>query len=180
MRRLRGDQRGITVVELLVVLTILGIISAIVAVSTIRGLQADSQARERITAFEDMQIALERMSREVRAANPVVSAADDEIVVQVFRDDDWHCFRYALDGSDLVTQQQSTDGCQTFSDDERVLVGGLDDVGPAVFAYRDRDGYSLTEPIDTGDIGTVRITFVRSLLGERDVEVSTVVTLRNA
>jgi type II secretory pathway pseudopilin PulG len=180
-RSLRRGELGLSVVELLVVLTIFGVISAIIAVTTTRGLQADSQARERITAFEDMQIGLERMSREVRAADPVISAQGDEIVVQVFRSGECLRYRYTLDGAVLRTQQwRSTDDCQTLTNlGEQVLFRGLEPTSD-LFEYQDRQGNALSEPIAAGNIGTVRIRLIRPLVGDREAEVSTVVRLRNS
>lgn len=183
-RRRAADQRGITVVEILVVVALLGIVGAIVASSMVRGFQADAEARDRITAFEDMQVALERMSREIRGANPLLLAEDDQIEVQVLRDGQCLHFRYRLpDGEEdvLVRQRRSTDGCNTFTDlAEQPLMQGLE--GGPIFEYRDRHGQVLDPdegPI-VGDVRTVRITFQRSLIRDRQVEVNTIVQLRNS
>lgn len=175
-KRVRASD-GATLVEVLIVLVLLAIVGAVVGSGVMTGLRADAQARDRISAFEDMQFTLERMSREIRAADPLLLADDDEIHVRVFRGGECLEFEYELDGADLmITQRRSTDGCDTFeSDSTQLLISDLD-AGP-MFEYRN----SVGDPASDLDETTfVRITFVRSLANQQPVTVSTVVGLRNA
>ena len=188
--------RGFTLVELIVVLGLMAIIGAIIATSVSRGLQADTQARSRIEALEDMQVAMERMSREIRAANPVEEAADNAIKVWVHREDSCHLFTYELVGQDLIARQDRFESdcvTSTGTSGELILLQGLanDDVDTAVFTYwstrpghedpGDEDAEPLDTPLtDVGDVSFVEISLVHELaLNQRPITVSTVVGLRN-
>lgn len=187
---------GFTVVELLVVLTLLAVIGAIVAVSMSRGLQADAQARSRIEAFEDMQVAMERMTREIRGASPVrageavLEEADAETLQFLVRRAGSEClrFRYGVndDGDTLLAaQQRSDDDCAegTFGAwSEQLLVRDLEPGRPPFTFYRDDDREEALDPgtMRLADVAFVEITFQRTLvLDQRPVTVSTVVGLRN-
>ena len=184
----RGRSSGFTVVELLVVLLLLGIVSSVVAGGLIRGQRADAQAQARIAAFEEMQIALERVSREVRAAStPLPDDVLDEdgewLQVDVLREG--ICIRFTFEvGADdalRVSEQRSTDDCDNFGTaTDRVLVPDLAD--PAVFTFETNqydDGERIAAT-DARDIRFVTITFTRTLFEQQPVTVSTVVGLRNA
>lgn len=183
---------GFTLVELLVVVFLLAIVGSLVGVSMVRGLRAESQAQARIEAFEDMQVALERMSREVRAARlPFVDGESDELELEVLRDGE--CLRYSYevdaDGRLWTSESRSADDCDgPFTPDppaERLFAQNLDpDVD--VFEYLDRNlepGASL-DPGASDDeaVVAVRITLTQVFPGyeQRPVSLSTIVNLRNA
>lgn len=184
MNRYRSAAGGFTLVELLVVLLIFSVVGAMVAASMVRGLRADAQARDRIEAFEDMQIAMERVSREVRAADPILAAdtVSDALTVRVRRDAACHDFTYEAGGGTLdVTQVRYTADCSTALGTSQLRL--LRDLEPttAVFEFRDQGGAALTgASITPGSIATVRISFEHVLeLGQEPVTVSTVVGVRN-
>ena len=187
---------GFTLVELLVVLTLLGVVGAIVGTSMTRGLRADAQARNRIEAFEDMQVAIERMSREIRAADPLQVADDDQIQVDVHRSGVCHRVTYKYDDgpNHIEATEERFDGAcgsgTSLGSSTRVL---LSDVVPtltgagAVFTYY-TDSYHEEEDEEEGwqsasqpsETAFVEITVVRALeLDQRPVTVNTVVGLRN-
>lgn len=193
--RTSTDADGLTLVELLVVLTLLAVVGSMISMAMIRGLQADAQARDRIEAFESMQIAIERMSREIRAANsssaahPLATADGNQIRFQVRRlDEDCLEFHYRLDGDQVTASQwNSTDGCDTLTGgSDQVLVRGIDlTVNPdvdGIFAYYDEERNEL-EPTDVDfdeEVAFVEIRFVRTLVhDQRPVTVNTIVGLRN-
>lgn len=184
MNRYRSDARGFTLVELLVVLVILSILGAMVASSIVSGLRADAQARDRIEAFEDMQIAMERVSREVRAADPILAAdtVNDAITVRVRRDGACHDFTYQAGGGTLdVTQVRYAADCSTTVGTSQVrLLRDLEPTAP-VFEFRDVGDNVLTgASVTPTAIETVRISFEHVLeLDQNPVTVSTVVGVRN-
>ena len=186
------DADGLTLVELLVVLTLLAVVGSMISMAMIRGLQADAQARDRIEAFESMQIAIERMSREIRAASDatagdlLATANSNEIRFQARRlDEDCLEFHYRLDGDEVIASQwSSTDGCDTLTGGaDQVLVRGIDltDVD-GIFAYYDEERKALdpTDPDFDQEVAFVEIRFVRTLVhDQRPVTVNTMVGLRN-
>ena len=184
----RGDRAGFTLVELLIVVFLLAIVGSIVGVSMVRGLRAESHAQARIEAFEDMQIGLERMSREVRAARfPLLEAAEDEVKLDVLRGGQCLRFHYWVeDGQLWSSETRSADDCTgPFAPDpptENVFVPNLGD--SAVFEFLGSDMSVLEdEPIDETKVFAVRITLTRDFPGDDaspPVTVRTTAGLRNA
>ncbi|MFO8074883.1 MAG: prepilin-type N-terminal cleavage/methylation domain-containing protein [Egibacteraceae bacterium] len=93
MKRLDKDCSGFTLVELLVVMAALVVVGGIVVSGVVRALAANESAEARIDALTDAHVALERMSREIRASDardvsggPLVVAEDRFVVADVFRD----------------------------------------------------------------------------------------------
>lgn len=174
---------GFTLVELLVVMLLLGIIGGIVAVSVTRGLRADAQARSRIEAFEDMQIAMERVSREVRAAHPILEKGDNNIKVQVRRDGTCIHYTYEADGQQLVENEDryEADCVTSLGSSERILIRGLDPGSP-IFGYRTPTDPDPVDPgtLQNSEVSVVELTFTHALaLDQRPVTVRTEVGIRN-
>jgi prepilin-type N-terminal cleavage/methylation domain-containing protein len=79
------DERGVTMVELLVVILLLGVIGS-VAMSTIStSLRVQHEQVSHLAALNDLKTAFERMTRDIRAADPLVSATSGQIVSRVCR-----------------------------------------------------------------------------------------------
>lgn len=194
MRRAHHHREaGFTLIELMVVLVILGIVGTVITASLTRGVQASNQAQARIEAYEDMQIALERVSRDVRGASTPLLAIDgtdwdvgEGIALQRLLDGDGACVRHTYwvaDGSLHAAEERSTDGCVTFaSSGERILVPQLDNSTVFSFSTYDENGKRkpITDADDISDISVVTITFTRTLVGQQNATVETNVGLRNA
>ena len=184
---LRDGRAGFTLVELLIVVFLLAIVGSIVGVSMVRGLRAESHAQARIEAFEDMQIGLERMSREVRAARfPLRAAAEDNVELDVLRDDQCLRFRYwAEDGQLWSSEARAADDCTgPFAPDPPTANVFVPNLGhSAVFEFLGSDMAVLDEPIDEAKVFAVRITLTREFPGDDaspPVTVRTTAGLRNA
>lgn len=188
-------EAGFSLIELMVVLVILGVIGAIITGGLTNGLRASNQAQARIEAYEDMQIALERVSRDVRGASRSRLAIEDEdetwdvgegIRFDRLQDGEGRCARYTYwveDGALRVTEQNSTDGCATFTTGAtRVLVPRLENTTVFTFWTYDDDGKrdDITDSDDIDDISIVTISFTRTLVGQQNATVETHVGLRNA
>lgn len=177
------QQDGLTLVELLVVLLLVSVIGSIVAGGVIRGMRAEAHAQSRIEAFEQMQIAMERVSRDVRAASPLIEAEDDRIQLELTRDGT--CFRFTYEVDDdalLVVEERLADDCETpTASSVRVLVPELEP-GSTVFVYEmdEYDNGERKEADAVDDIRFVTITFTRTLFDQSPVTVRTVVGLRNS
>ena len=101
----RGEQ-GFSLVELLVVLVLTGVVGGVVANGVIQGMQASQRADARIQALSELQRGIERVGRELRAADPLVFEVDlsdpdqpdfsEEVRAEVHRDGERLRFRYYL------------------------------------------------------------------------------------
>lgn len=187
------DEAGFSLIELMVVLVILGIVGTIITTSLTRGVRASNQAQARIEAYEDMQIAIERVSRDVRGAMTPLRAIEggtwgvgEGIQLERLQDGDGACARFTYwvqAGALRVAEERSTDGCVTFTTpSERILVPQLDNTQVFTYSTYDEDGdrVTITDSDDIEDISIVTITFTRTLVGQQNATVRTDVGLRNA
>lgn len=71
-----GDDRGFTLVELMVAILILGIVGGVVVTSVVKALQVTTQANQRTTALTDIERGIERVSRQIRVADPLLIDPD--------------------------------------------------------------------------------------------------------
>ncbi len=182
------DERGFTLVEVLVAI----VIAAIVGGLTV-GVVAGSAEQERSTTSHVMTLnegktALERLTRDIRAADPVLEAESDEIVV-VVRDGSsirwrrWH----ASEGVLAVEEQQfglgeapeGWDDAPTESTTTQTLLRSLDD--PEPFSYRNAAGDDLEADEDVAeDVRVVRVQLVLESSEGSGVSLHDEVTVRNA
>jgi prepilin-type N-terminal cleavage/methylation domain-containing protein len=91
---------GFTLVELLVVVIILGVIGSIVTSSVISAFVSTRRGEQRVHALNDLQRGIERVGRELRAADPLVleSGMDPSVGVgaEIIRDGQRIEYRYYL------------------------------------------------------------------------------------
>lgn len=164
LRRAHADERGFTVVELLVVTAILSVVMAVAANSVITSLQIQRRQMAQMEALNGAKVALERMTRDVRAANPVEVAQPDAIEVTVERGGGTQPSTFMVQavaggGQRLVWCQTTLAGC-TGSDVRPLLEGVSSDPGYALLRYFDDAGVELLPPIaaaDMEDVQTVRL-----------------------
>lgn len=115
--RLREDD-GFTLVELLVVIAIMAVIGGVVTASLVGGWRSSETADARIEALTESQVAMQRMSREIRASNAqdltggaLVVAEVDWLVADVRRGEDRTRYQWWAEdtGEDLVAICQAID-----------------------------------------------------------------------
>lgn len=195
MARLSGE-RGFTLVELLVVIGILAVVGSVAVAGLVNGMRQSAHAQDRVEALTTTQTALARMSRELRAADPLREVATDRVTLDVRRGDELIHFRYRVvadgagafqleqqrwvfdegfDGDDFTPQE--SEATQT---SQRVLLGRLTDA--EVFEARDSDGDVLDDSATATAANASRLLMVvrREVQPDRPViEVETSVTVRN-
>lgn len=202
----RGED-GLSLAELLVVMSLLTVVGGIVVTGLVGGLRASALVQARTEALSELQVGVQRMTRDLRAAAPVqlvTVGANPSIHVRVFRSDGCARVTYRLEGSELAQYTQPLTPAPPADDQppnpaacvspaaadpppgtatRRVLVHGL---APATgFTYRRASGtlmdFSLTgadRPLER-DIRTVEVTVARTVAGGGVVHVTTTVLLRN-
>ena len=104
-----NGERGFTLVELLVAMLLLSILGSVAAAGVIMTTRATRQGQNRNHAGDDLQKGIERISRELRVADPMRVAQPNDVVVDVYRGGKCLRIEWKLDGA---TVQQRT---QTFN-----------------------------------------------------------------
>lgn len=177
--RLHQDD-GFSLVELLIAMFLAAVVGGVAVSGIVGGLQQSARTQDRIDAFNELQLAMERMSREVRAADPIIVATDTRIEVQVRRDGQCSQFSYELTGDVLRVQRDvSNDDCETFTTGMPTPLASevVNPVGRPMFSYQTHDGSVATTE---DEIGVVNIEIQRDIPDQPPVAVSTVVNVRNS
>jgi len=171
----RGDE-GNTLMELTVVMMLLGIVSAIVSTTMIGAMRSTRQQQNRSYAVAGIQDQLERISRDLRVADPVRAASANSITVDLLKGST--CLRrtWALSGTSLVVTTvtyAAWASCSVFpatvTATSTSTVTALQQVGNGgtpLFTYADGIGNALASPTVT-QIGNVAVTLVQTVPEKR-------------
>lgn len=201
----RGED-GITLVELIVVIGLLAVVGSVFVSGVAGGFRASSLVQARQEAMSELQVSVQRMTRDLRAAAPaqlVTVGANPSISVRVFKAGSCRRVTYRVEGDQLAQYTQAltpspaagqppdslacaSPGVVSPPPDtatRRVLVRDL--AAGSGFTYRRAGGalmdFSLTgasRPLES-DIVTVEVTVRRDVRRAGVVEVATTVLLRN-
>lgn len=203
-KRSRRDEAGITLVELLVVMILLGVVGGIVTTAIVTTLQSASSTQARVLALNELENALQRVSRDLRVADPLRLSPDVTSLnyVSEVADDGLGLFgtdlgaRITRDGSSftdvryrLISDGEDEPQRLVREDTGQTLVTLVDNGGVPVFAYLDAVGDELTCDSALLSLGAcedllasaaqIRITLVREIEGRRAVQADTVVNVRS-
>lgn len=172
----RRDEGGFTLVEALVTMSITVMVGALVVTSLMQGSRSTLAAQDRSEGVAELQLALERLSRELRAADPLTVAEAGSVELVITRDGQTRQFAYAVTGRELV--ESRTVGAATTS---TVLAQEVDALA---FTFYDDDGDVIAAPVpaaDLDDVHRVAIRMERFIPGSGEpIEVQTTVYLRNS
>jgi prepilin-type N-terminal cleavage/methylation domain-containing protein len=156
-RRDRGDRRdgGFTLTELLVVMTLTGIIGGIVTVAVTTGLHKQTQVQDRNDALAQMRTAMQRVSRDIRSSNPLCLAEDKAIWLQQVQAAGTRTMAYSIvaDGAnyDLVADNY-TAACNTITSTTpytrtTLLRNIVNDASTPVFTYQADPSYAAPSTV---------------------------------
>lgn len=200
MTRLRqrlADDAGVSLVELLIAVVLMAVIGGAVTTSLVQGMQLTMSTQNRFDALADLQKSVDRITRELRAADPIVRANsnDDTAVVEVYRDQAFaEKLRYTFyfcqaDKVVKVRREVLPAGAPTTpscaSADPTLLTNvtrgtRIDGTTIPVFQYLRADGVT-PEPTDSAKVYRLVVTVKRAVVHQSDdVQVQTEVRLRNA
>ena len=172
-RRLSGEQ-GFSLVELLTVMAVSAVVVGFVTGTVVHALRSERRQRAQLSALNEVKVAFERVTRDLRGADPLLVAAPDEIRLEV-RDPGgtMRTVSYARDDDRLVT----TDGT---TGESRALAVDLA-AGEPLFRFHLADGTTVSEALDPGAVRsvTVRLRLEPDGAG-RVVDLTNRVLVRNA
>jgi prepilin-type N-terminal cleavage/methylation domain-containing protein len=206
LRERHGDQRGFSLVELLVAMVLLGIVGGIVTQSIVSGLNASRRAQERVYALNDLTKGLERIGRELRIADPldlshITNITDIDSTIATFVHRDGKVFRYqyylvtnddgsselredvavfALDGVPLALENRNSlfivDSANTSTNIP--LITYIDLAGQDMNCVGQADAAACRDHLATAE--QVKIRLVRELPEQAPITAETVIGIRTA
>ena len=165
--RIGRNDAGFTLAELLVVLVLFGVIGTIVTLSVVGALQVQRRQVDTNQMLIDTKQALTRLTRAVRAADPILLAQDQKLQINRVIDATTYdtTFSVATEGGvpRLVAAETTTTSRAAGPPTRRVVLDRLASASDVVFSYTDAAGTALT-PASTapntyppGDVRTVII-----------------------
>lgn len=184
------SEAGFSLIELLVVMVLVGVIGSVVFSSSLQALQIQSDTTSRLDAMHELEGAVQRASRDLRAANPLrISTTEDAesyIAADVYRGNEKLEVIYELVelGDDRALAQSVSREGEIVS--QRDLVTLVRDDTTAIFRYLDADGELIrcdAGPADCaaefGRAYSIAIRLERLVRDQEPVVVETVVSIRN-
>lgn len=151
-RRLHGED-GVTLVELLTAMAVSAVVLAFVTGTVVNALKSQRRQTAQVAALNDAKRAFERVTRDLRAADPLRVAALDRISVDLVRADaSVRTVTYARSGDSLVATDSSTGQTTALVDDLAV--------GDPLFLFHLVDGSTATGQ-ETVNPRSVRAVTVR-------------------
>ena len=176
-RRLQGED-GVTLVELLTAMVVSAVVMAFVTGTVVNALRSQRRQTTQVAALNDAKLAFERVTRDIRGADPLRTAALDRISLDVHVGESTvRTVTYERVGNGLVATVAATGQART-------LVGDLAP-GQPLFLFHLADGSTATgEAVAVVDARSVRSITVRLQVepagAGRVVDLTNRVVLRNA
>lgn len=184
------NKNGFTIIELLVVISIMGIISTLVLNFTVMGFKATRFEAEQAEAVTQARNALSIMKKEIRGANnsahgdyPLLIIENQEFVFfsDIDKDDVYEKVGYYLDGLELKKAVTEPGALNDYSEtpDVTVIANYVNNQSEDIFTYYNSD-YATA-----GDINEVRLINmnlkinVTPEIAPADIYVEADVALRN-
>lgn len=174
----RRNESGVTLVELLVVLVLLGVVGSVVMTAVVTSLQASTASTNRVLALNELETGLQRIVRDLRSAtvieppgtDPGDPDADTFVNMVVYRDGTFNDVTYELVDEQLIR-----------SETDQVLVAFIDNdpLTEPLFTYYDAQGEPVDCNSDCSGARSIEVRLVRGIEGRAPVIVETTASIRN-
>lgn len=188
-RKSAADDSGFSLMELLVVIFLMSIVGSITSVGIINAMKGTRQTQTRVLNQTGLETQLQRMTRDLRVADPLRAVSTSNVVFDIYRSSGCRRIEYRVNAGALEIRTQTwsaATGCSAYpatstatSDTGyKAVVTGITSSTP--FGYLDRAGTALTTPTPA-TAKQVTITLTQSQPENRPaLTMSASVYLRNA
>ena len=208
LRRLQdrsGKEDGFTLVELLVVVMLLSVIGGLVGTSLVTGMRVTSATQSRYDAIHDLQKGVDRLARELRAADPIWYPApssgipgEASAAMEIYRDPPAFTIRerftytFCPAARKLFVRRQTPAPALTSPPTTPPTltcpatptgaapagsVPLISNVDAMTFTYQTAAG---TTPTAARDVHRIIVTVRRAVPGQADINIRTALRVRNA
>jgi prepilin-type N-terminal cleavage/methylation domain-containing protein len=194
----RRNDSGMTLIELLVTMVLMGVIGSVVTAGVVTSMRDQRRAQSRLDAVTTTQRALERVTKDIRAADPLVAADATSVTTLVYHGTQCQQRRYYVDATNQLVQEIAKYPASTTCADKtgtlgtassRVLVKTVvNTTAQPVFAYQRIDPAQSALATVTTPVASNLVSLVDSVtinvkaglkFGQQPVVVQTAVDLRN-
>ncbi|MFA9445650.1 type II secretion system protein J [Egicoccus sp. AB-alg6-2] len=201
----RSSEQGFTLVELLVSMVLLGVVGSVVVSAIVTGMQSARTTTARTMAIHELEVALQRVGRELRAADPLYvsenGAYGTQIGAEVVRNGQVQVISFAVveeDGQQFLVQDTAIGDIADIESGvvelttlpRRTLVTAVDNGSDPVFTYFDDYGDPIvctpptpgpSEACDLAysDAYKIGLRLERTLSDQSPVRAETYITVRN-
>ncbi|MDQ1697058.1 MAG: hypothetical protein QOJ03_2411 [Frankiaceae bacterium] len=187
-RRAKADS-GFSLIELLIVVTLLGTVGGIIGTAMISGMRTTRQLQNRATSADDVQQLLERMARDIRVADPIRAASANSITVDLYRGNTCLRQQWTVTSGSVVSTAKtysSWAACAVYPGTATptatvttTVLPSLGNGATSLFTYQDQTGNTLANPLPN-QIGVVHVTLIQTgKEGRAGVTFDTSVGVRN-
>lgn len=179
-----ADDRGVTVVELLVAIVLSLVVLGVAAGTIVQGLKTQRREVAQVAALNSTRTAFERLTRDLRNANPLHSATATSATMTSTVDGRERTVTYRLAAGRVLVDEGTVDaatGTVLADPQERQLIAGVEPpAGQGMFRWFGPDGVELPSPVDPEDVARITVR-LRVPVRERAVplDLSTDVVVRN-
>jgi prepilin-type N-terminal cleavage/methylation domain-containing protein len=194
----RGDDSGMTLIELLVTMILMGVIGSVVTAGVVSAMKDQRSSKSRLDAVSSTQRSLERVTKDLRAADPLVAADALSVTTLVYHGTACQQRRYYVNATNQLVQEVAKYPASTTCANRTGALGTasthvlvtkvLNTAADPVFVYQRIDPaqaalVTVPSPVTStlvSLVDSVTITVKAGLkFGQQPVVVQTAVDLRN-
>ena len=106
-----ANQKGVTLIELVITMVLMGIVAVVVANALSTGIQGNLVTDNRKEALDQARVAMERMRREIRNLNNSASVTTGSATQFCFTDTESTLINYSLQGADIKRKEAGLVAC---------------------------------------------------------------------
>jgi prepilin-type N-terminal cleavage/methylation domain-containing protein len=191
-RRNRGDDSGVTLIELLVAVFLVGVVGSVVTAGIVTSMRTTRQDQARASSASQLRTALDRLTRDLRASDPLRAATATTLTMDEDRAGKCRRTYYRIAGTSLdwvtvdytsLSVCKTNAGAATPSTGWVPLVQNIDSASSSFTYYNDNISPTPITPtgMQLSTLTRVGITIVASQAENRAATtLSSIVDLRNA
>lgn len=177
-----SDDRGFSLIEVLVAATLSTLLGAIMLTGVVRSLGVTAEATTRVETLSDLQRVAERITRNVRVADPLLVATPTQVRMTAYDDVTRRVIEYTHTGASvsqtITIFANHTTGVAS-SSSTTTIIDGLDQGAAPVFSFLTANGSTWATPAPIPAIARVEVHLRGSVDRGTPISITSSAFLRN-